>query len=1064
MIFSRVRRPIILIVILLLAAALLAACGGDDDEEGSGDSRPTVPSFPTTTTTPGGDEAGTLPTALPTTASGPTPTRFAGFPTLEVAPTIPSRYPNSIQIVSPVAGAQLSGTVTIWGSASHPDFIQYTLEYGPDPNPSGLWYPITPQAVTVPVLNNALGAWNTTQVQDGTYQLRLHVYLTGGREITNVVVTGLRVQNGQPQPTAPSNNAPIISPIAPLTLQRGTSATIALGIYDPDGDPTTFIAASDNTAVASVVPIGQSITVTGNSAGVATIRIRVSDDRGAIAETTFLTTVVQPQQANNPPNIDPVPGQTLTAGATINVPLTITDPDGDTVEFEVSSAAPGIASATAIAGGPSVQITGQTPGTTTVTVTARDARGASRAIAFSVVVNPATANDPPSIAAIPGQSLQEGDTKDIPLSISDPNGDSTSYQVSSNAPNVAGVSDLGGNRIRITGQNEGFASVTVVVEDNRGARASTVFSVTVNAAPPPNQNPTLGALQNQSLEIGQTIQVDLTLNDPDGDPLTVSSTSSDTAIATTGQADSDTLTVTGVGAGEATITVSVGDGRGGSDQETFNVQVSPATQPNQDPNLEPIGSQTVATGQTLIVPLDYSDPDNDNVTVFASSDAPGVASVFQSGPAELTITGASSGTATITVEIEDGRGGTATQSFPVTVEAVNQNPNIAPIPPQSCEAGDALTITLDYNDPDGDPVTANATSNATGVATTSLSDTTLTVDCVAEGVAMITVSVEDDQGGSNTTTFDVAVGAANRNPTIDQIAPQTCDAGDTLNLTLTYSDPDGDTVIPSASSNNPRIATVALQGDALTVNCVASGNATIVVEAEDTQGGSATMSFGVTIGDAAPVNQDPQINPIPPQMCQAGDSLSVDVTASDPDGDTVTLAATSTAPAVADATVAGNTLTINCVAEGTATINLTATDGQGGTATAGVQVTVGAPPNQDPQIDPIPPQTCQAGDAPAVTVTATDPDGDTVTLAATSTAPGVADATVAGTTLTINCVAEGTATINLTATDGQGGTAAAGVQVTVSAPPPPKQQQSIQTIPKSNTHLTQTAKEKEYLT
>ncbi|NDJ87345.1 MAG: hypothetical protein GYB66_15810, partial [Chloroflexi bacterium] len=209
---------------------------------------------------------------------------------------------------------------------------------------------------------------------------------------------------------------------------------------------------------------------------------------------------------------------------------------------------------------------------------------------------------------------------------------------------------------------------------------------------------------------------------------------------------------------------------------------------------------------------------------------------------------------------------------------------------------------------------------------------------------------------------------------------------------------------------------------------------------------TATAGVQVTVG--APPNQDPQIDPIPPQTCQAGDTPTVTVTASDPDGDPVTLAATSTAPGVADATVAGTTLTINCVAEGMATINLTATDGQGGTAAADVQVTVSAapPPNQEPSIDSIPPQTCQAGEAPTVMVTATDPDDDPVMLQASSTAPGVATVTVAGTTLTINCVAEGTATISVLADDGQGGIASINFAVDVTAAPLPNQSPVIDPI------------------
>ena len=56
-------------------------------------------------------------------------------------PTLPPRptnttTPTSIVIISPVQGNVISGNVQVIGSAIHPDFLQYRLEYGPDPNGS----------------------------------------------------------------------------------------------------------------------------------------------------------------------------------------------------------------------------------------------------------------------------------------------------------------------------------------------------------------------------------------------------------------------------------------------------------------------------------------------------------------------------------------------------------------------------------------------------------------------------------------------------------------------------------------------------------------------------------------------------------------------------------------------------------------------------------------------------------------------------------------------------------------------------------------------------------------
>lgn len=1035
------------VVLLLLVALVVGACRGNDEDKRGG---PTAPSFPSAT--PPTSETvtpGPSPTLLPISTSGPTPTRFAGFPTQAVAPTVPSRYPEIMQIVYPVTGQEVAGNVVVAGSASHPDFIQYALEYGPDPNPSNLWYPITPQAVTVPVINNALGAWNTTLVQDGTYQVRLHVYLTGGREVTNVVVTGLRVRNTQAAPPSGQNTPPTISPIAPLNIQRGQSATIALGIYDVDGDPITFIATSDNTAIAAVSPNGQAITVTGLSVGVATIRIRVTDGRGGQAQTSFLATVVQPPSANNPPNIAPIPGQTLTQGATLNVPVSISDPDGDTVTFTVASAASQIAGVSKGADNVSINIAGFSPGSTSVTITATDARGASRLATFTVVVNPpAPNNDPPSIGAIPGQTLQQGQFKDIQLSISDPNGDATTYTLASSAPAVVGVSDLGSNKIRITGNAEGSSNVTITVRDARGATTSTVFSVTVTAPPPQNQSPTIAPIGNKVIEVGQTLTIDLTMSDPDGDTLTFSSTSGDTTIVTTGQVDSDTLSITGVAQGSTSITVAVGDGRGGSATTSFSVQVNPASVPNQNPTLGSIPDQTVAVAQNIKIGLSYSDPDGDALSLIAGSSNAGVATVLQSAEFELTVNGVSVGTATITVTVNDGRGGTATQTFGVSVTAANQNPTISPVSNQTCTAGETLNLNVTYSDPDGNPVSVTPSSDNSTAATASIAGNNLTVNCLAAGGANITLLAEDGQGGSASVTFNVNVGAVNQNPVIDNVPDQACQVGDTLNLTVNYSDPDGDTVTVTVTSDNASVASGSLVGNSLTVNCSGQGVATITLAASDGKGGSASDTFAVSVSAAPPPNQNPFIDGIGGQTCQTGDSLPISVNYGDPDGDTVNVTVTSDNPGVASASLSGFTLTVACGGSGAATITLTADDGKGGSVSTnfGVNVSAPPPPNQNPTIDPVAGQTCEAGESPVININYSDPDGNPVSVSATSDNLGVANASINGTTLTLSCFSAGSATITLTASDGQGGSASTSFGVSVSVPPPPNQNPTIDNI------------------
>lgn len=150
-------------------------------------------------------------TSLPPLTSLP-PTAVVIMPSSQpLATSTPSTA--SIFIVSPIPGSIVAGNVQILGSATHPNFLQYQLEFGPDPNPGNLWYPIGGARLS-PVLNNLLGIWSTTagNVPDGTYQLRLRVFLRDGSN-PQTVVNNIRVQNQVPTPQ-PSPTQSIPRPIA----------------------------------------------------------------------------------------------------------------------------------------------------------------------------------------------------------------------------------------------------------------------------------------------------------------------------------------------------------------------------------------------------------------------------------------------------------------------------------------------------------------------------------------------------------------------------------------------------------------------------------------------------------------------------------------------------------------------------------------------------------------------------------------------------------------------------------------------------------------------------------
>jgi hypothetical protein len=110
----------------------------------------------------------------------------------------PQQEQSQCLIVSPASGSQIRGQVTIQGSATHPNFTWYQIGYAPDPNPSGEWKFFFSSETAVG--SSQLALWDTTAIEDGTYQLLLEVHRNDGNHDL-CFATKLRVNNSAPTPT-----------------------------------------------------------------------------------------------------------------------------------------------------------------------------------------------------------------------------------------------------------------------------------------------------------------------------------------------------------------------------------------------------------------------------------------------------------------------------------------------------------------------------------------------------------------------------------------------------------------------------------------------------------------------------------------------------------------------------------------------------------------------------------------------------------------------------------------------------------------------------------------------
>jgi hypothetical protein len=176
-------------------------------------------------------------------------------------------------ITSPLDGAILNGLVPITGTATHPQFQRYELAFAYSPNPTGVWFPLQ-APVNTQVVNEIIGRWDTTQISDGLYSLRLRVYYSATAYL-EAFVQNVRVQNATPtaEVISPQTPTPPVAitlpplatatatPTAPGIDLPPTSTPLAGGAANGNLPPDTGIAAINATVIGQAFLAGVRLTV-----------------------------------------------------------------------------------------------------------------------------------------------------------------------------------------------------------------------------------------------------------------------------------------------------------------------------------------------------------------------------------------------------------------------------------------------------------------------------------------------------------------------------------------------------------------------------------------------------------------------------------------------------------------------------------------------------------------------------------------------------------------------------------------------------------------------------------
>ncbi len=461
-----------------------------------------------------------------------------------------------------------------------------------------------------------------------------------------------------------------------------------------------------------------------------------------------------PPTNNNPVITSTISNQTLTKGQTVDLPLSATDADGDSVTFSLINA-PAFASiinVNAAARTATLRLTPTAAGTfNNIQVKADDGKGGTATSpAFSVTVNDVVVN--PCFATVPanhwkGEYFANTNLSGSALLVRDDGDASLNMNFSESSPSSAcglPVDNFSARYTREVSFQGGVYRFQLFGDD--GIR----------------------------LYVDGVLKIDKWFNQGE------TKYEVDVALST----------------GNHILKVEHYEATGAAAARLFWNAL------NSNPVINTIPTQSVRRGEVVTVAVTATDADNDPVTLSLQSTVPSFITLINVNPAQRSATlriapptGDSDQIVNLLLKADDGRGGSSVSNS-VTINITTTPPppaNRAPVAvantlAASVTAPDSTgaTIALDgsaSSDPDGDTLSYSWTDQGIQIANTAIANVKLPI-----GTHLIALTVSDGKGGVNSTTAQTLVINAPPPPTaelaIDSVSPSSGKKGTSLTITV----------------------------------------------------------------------------------------------------------------------------------------------------------------------------------------------------------------------------------------------------------------------------------------
>jgi Ca2+-binding RTX toxin-like protein len=345
----------------------------------------------------------------------------------------------------------------------------------------------------------------------------------------------------------------------------------------------------------------------------------------------------------------------------------------------------------------------------------------------------------------------------------------------------------------------GFGSAPTVVEtvDADGYRvftfdgdtSVTLLGVFANRAPEFTSVPPL------TINEDELFTYRVTADDPDDDNLSFVSSSWPSWLTPVGGVLTGTPTQENVGTEGNSFSFVISDPGGLTATQEFVIEVLNV---NDDPVFDTSPILTGTESSAYSYTPTFNDEDGDIPTIdMANTLLPDWLTIDPAtGALSGTPTQADVGTHAINIAISDGNGGTAVQTFELTIEAVNDPPVAQDDTATGTE--DAVLVIADLlgndSDAEGDPLSIQSVSQGAhgDVALNADGTVSYTPDPDFSGTDTFTYTVADDTGGTDTANVTVTIENENDAPAGDIRISGAAIVGQTLTVDLSQlSDPDG---------------------------------------------------------------------------------------------------------------------------------------------------------------------------------------------------------------------------------------------------------------------------------